>query len=119
MINNKGRKIDPRTKAVEDNIEELQNLYEQGLSIHKLASRFGVSYFTIHRLMKKHNIPRRPVGCPHSHIHVGKLKELYGQGLTIQEIASKFEVSYFAVHYRMEKHNILRRPKGRVPKKQK
>lgn len=110
----------PKSKAVDEKVEELRKLYEQGLSIHKLASHFGVSYFTIHRLMQKHSIPRRPLGNPHRHdIDVEKLRDLYAQGLTIQELASYFEVSYFAVHYRMEKHKILRRPKGHVPKKQK
>ena len=110
--------MDPRTKAVDENIEKLQKLYEQGLSIHKLASHFGVSYFTVHRLMQKHSIPRRPLGNPHRHdIDVEKLRNLYAQGLTIQELASYFDVSYFAVHYRMKKHSIPRRPKGRRKQK--
>jgi hypothetical protein len=44
-------------------------LYESGLSCREVGERFGISEDAVLRYMRKHQIPRRPIG---KYLHIGR-----------------------------------------------
>jgi DNA-directed RNA polymerase specialized sigma24 family protein len=45
--------------------QEMRAAYEDGLTIHQVAARFGRSYGTTHKLLTEAQTPMRPRGGPH------------------------------------------------------
>lgn len=88
-------------------IESIESLYNSGLSQRKVGKLFSVSYSTIGRLLRKHNIPVRNCGAiKRIHLDIKKITELYNSGATLKERGVLFKVSHTTIFNFIIKNNI-------------
>lgn len=90
-------------------------LYNSGLSMNQIASRFGFGFSTVQRHLKESGIPLRGKGRyritgteASKDALDGRILELHKQGLSDYEIAPLVGVSRFVVNYRLNKMGIQR-----------
>ncbi len=94
--------------------DSLRMLLAQGLSVEKIAKRFGKNPSTISYWMKKHGLeaPNREKHAAKGGVERGRLEELVNQGLTIGGIGETLGLSKTTVRYWL--HNYGLRTENRV-----
>jgi hypothetical protein len=88
-------------------------LYESGVSVSKVASRFDVHHITVLAHLRRQSIPRRRTGL--NRPQAEEATHLYRGGWTLTEIGLKFGVSQGAVRRALEGTAAIIRPRGRRP----
>lgn len=98
--------------------DSLQLLLAQGMSVERIARRFGKDPSTVSYWMAKHGLhaPNRDKHAAKGGIPRERLKELVEAGLTIQEIACSFELSKSTVRHWLRRYGLrTRNGHGRRP----
>jgi len=99
--------------------ESLRLLLAQGLSVEKIAGRFGKDPSTVSYWMKKHGLesPYRNKHAAKGGIERARLEELVSGGMTIAEIAEEVGVSTGTVRYWLRSYGLrtLNRRGRRAP----
>lgn len=72
-------------------VDELAHLYEEGVSIHALARRYGVHRTTIIAHLDRRGVPRR-VARKMTDSLIARASERYSEGLSVADFASEFGV---------------------------
>ena len=86
----------------------LMLLLAQGLSVEKIAKRFGKNPSTVAYWMRKHGLeaPGREKHAPKGGIERERLAELIADGLTIAEIADAVDLSKGAVRHWLQRYGL-------------
>lgn len=92
-------------------MDELVNLYKQGLSLPELSERFGIYYRTAAAHLNRRSVPSRPRGLIEE--QVPEAMRLYENGMTLTAVGLLFGVSQQAVRQAIAKRGITIRPRGR------
>jgi DNA-directed RNA polymerase specialized sigma24 family protein len=88
-------------------------LYEPGVSVSEVASRFDVHHTTVLAHLRRQSIPLRRTGL--NRPQVEEATHLYRGGWTLMEIGLKFGVSQGAVRRALDGTAAIIRPRGRRP----
>jgi transposase-like protein len=91
--------------------ESLRLLLATGLSVEKIARRFGKDPSTVAYWMKKHGLeaPNREKHAAKGGIERGRLEELVEARMTIAEIATEVGLSKTTVRHWLRRHNLRTR----------
>jgi transposase len=91
--------------------QSLRLLLAQGVSVEKIAKRFGKHPSTVSYWMKKHGLeaPNREKYAARGGIERERLEELVGEGLTIAQLAEAFGCGKASVRYWLGKYGLRTR----------
>jgi transposase-like protein len=100
----------------------LQSLLDQGLSVERIARRFGKDPSTVAYWMKKHGLvsPYKEKHAAKGGLERGELESLVDAGLTIAEIADRVGLSKTTVRHWLRRYSLRtqnhrgRRPRARA-----
>jgi DNA-binding NarL/FixJ family response regulator len=95
-------------------------LYQQGLSVTKLAEEYGVVPGTIKRVLDLNNIKIRQPEYYNKKLSdkdAVKIIQLYKKGLPVSQVAKKFKVKSGAITRILKKNQVELRPQGYYQKK--
>ncbi|CAB4198014.1 Transposase IS30-like HTH domain containing protein [uncultured Caudovirales phage] len=97
----------PHLKLSRKKIKSIESLYNSGLSQREVGKLFSVSYSTIDRVMRKHNIPVRSSGpIKRIHLDIDQITKLRNSGSTLKEIGVLFKASHTTIFNFIIKNNI-------------
>lgn len=94
-------------------VDELVELYEDGMTPAELGERFGIYHRTVTAHLVRRSVPLRRRGLAPE--QVSEAVGLYEDGLTLMEIGRKFGVSQEAVRRSVAAAGVTIRPRGRRP----
>ncbi|MGO8949289.1 MAG: LAGLIDADG family homing endonuclease [Ktedonobacterales bacterium] len=106
--------------ARNDEERDLIAVYQQGMSVPELASRYGIHDKRIYYVLKKSGITLRPrsgVGKVLSQEQEESLIDAYQQGMDAATIASRYEISSSTVYTTLESHRVKRRTNSEIFRK--
>lgn len=93
---------------------EIINLYQQGLTIQKIAPMYNLSPWPLARILHKHNIEvhkskgrKAKIITPEQELEI---INLYKQGFTLQKISTIYEIAIPLLRKKITKNNIVIRP---------
>lgn len=99
--------------------ESLERLLEQGLSVERIAKRFGKERSTVSYWMGKFGLeaPKRAKYAARGGIERARLVELVSSGATTREIANEIDRSLSTVRYWLQRYGLRTAgAKGRRPR---
>ena len=95
--------------------KEMRRLYfDEGLSLRRVAKRFGITFQAVHLRFRGAGIPLRPrCGPPPRRIEKEGLERLYlTECLSISKIAEVLRITTYSVGLELDRHGIERRKQG-------
>ena len=112
-------KYTPQEQA--SKIDEIIQLYNDGMSQEKIAKKVGYSRGNVERILHEHGVQTRPGGKYTPQEQASKIDEIvqrYNNGETQEEIAKKVGYSYVHIGRILHEHNVQTRGSGRFTPQQ-
>jgi transposase len=96
-----------KIKLSDSEISEAALLYEKGLGLTNLASKFSVSTSTMRRLLSDFGVEIRPSpSTPKKELPIESILKDYANGLSLESLASKYKTSSSTIRNRLSDEGI-------------
>ncbi len=97
-------------------IDQILNLRRSNISIFKIAKKYGTSYCTIYRLLKKYGVKQ---DSRKDRLHLNsKIKSIiddYSSGMSMEEVGKRHKCSSGTIRKKLIEHGVTPREVGPIP----
>lgn len=104
-------------KLNNEQVNELCNLYQQGMSSIKLSKKYNITTNAIFYFLKKNKIPARPIKKLNKE-QVQQICNSYCDGRSILSLSKQFNVCHGSITYLLKRNNISIRITTKLTKEQ-